>query len=488
MIALLSALALAGCAAASGGAALATGPAALPGDPKPADVLLASDEEPPTPALREALLDAAVLALTDGEDERAAGLLEFVLENDADDSSALFLLGVTRLGQGDLIAAQDFLLRADELSPDDPSTLSLLARLAYDLEGPEAARAQLERVVELEDDDPAHWANLGVVCVDLREIGAALDAFQRALTLAPEHVAAHRGLGRLYGLVGEPGLAERSWRTALELDAQDPVSWLSLGHALRDQGRLPESLSAYVSAQELMPGDPWVAANVGSVMVALGHHADARDVLMDAVAGLDGHPEDQALALHDLGSSQLATGDLRGAEESWDEAARSDPWFGRAHASLGELMLDLGREAEAREPLQRAFECRALPADLAYELVVLHERAGDREAARLCARPLLGESDDPMVLVQRARVQLASRDPELRDVAAAEAVLIELLGGPLKDHGAGWALLAQALSERGALAEAVDALDEALQCSDDAPGRLSWRARRARLQERMGRD
>lgn len=453
----------------------------------PAAPVARSDEEPGPRSfdLSVVMLNAAARALADGNHERAATLLERLVERTPDDPTAWFLLGAARLGQDRLSESREHLRRADALQPHDPATLSLLARLAFDLEGPEPAAVLLEQVVLLDPDDAGHWTNLGLVRLELNRFNDAHDAFLLALENDPDLAGAHRGLGRLYGAVGEIQLAERAWRTALELDPGDPLAWLSLGHVLRDQAQSGQALAAYEGAQSLLPNDPWVAANRGSLLLDLARPQEAKGPLLAAVAGLAGRGRDEQLALLDYARCLSVTGDLDGAEDALGLVLEQDPDNLRGRAQLGALLLDRQRDAEAREQLAQAAELGLLAPDLQLELVLLHERSGASSDARRSALTLLEPSDDPAWLVQRARLQLMSRDPELHDAAAAEGVLLPLLSGPLRDHAAGWALLAQALAERGALAEAVDALDAALAADSDAPGRMSWRARRERLSQRI---
>lgn len=438
-------------------------------------------------AVRQAILELAGQDLAEDRASAAELKLTLLLGRSADDAEARFLLGVASLAQGRLEDAREQLERADALRPDDPDTLSLLARVAFESEGPLVARPLLERVVRLQPDDALHWSNLGQVCLEQGDLLAAHDALATAAACDGELAVVHRGLGRLYALMGQPDLAERAWRTALLLDDSDVLAWVCLGHALRDLGRDAEALDSYERAQALAPDDPWVAANRGSALLALDRPAAARAPLLAAVAGLEDHPEDAWLALSDLGLCLSRSGDLDGAEDAWRQAIELAPSGQGPRAALGELLLARGRKAAARAELGAGFDQAGLPPALALELILLHEAAGDSAAARAVAAVLLQPGADPALRLVQARLRLLSTDPSLADPVAGEAALRELLLGPLADHAGGWALLSQVLAQRGALAEAVQALDEALSHGGASPARSGWDSRRAELVERLGR-
>ena len=169
------------------------------------------------------------------------------------------------------------------------------------------------------------------------------------------------------------------------------------------------------------------------------------------------------------------------------ESLSLEDGLGEAWLGLGQLHLDRGRVLRARPALQRAYELGWLAPCQVVELVLLHEQAGDAVSAAACALPLLEDpAGGPVVGVSQAELMLRSHDPRRRDAAAAEALLIDLLHGPLAAHGRGWALLGEAHAQQGAYVEAVDALDRALRLADvGAVGRLGWRARREALAQRL---
>ncbi len=80
--------------------------------------------------------------------------------------------------------------------------------------------------------------------------------------------------------------AVEAQRSAVALRPAFPEAWNELGFALRNQGRYPESLQAYVEALRLRPNFPEALEYLGEAYVKLGRLADARRVL-DRLRPLD---------------------------------------------------------------------------------------------------------------------------------------------------------------------------------------------------------
>jgi tetratricopeptide (TPR) repeat protein len=80
--------------------------------------------------------------------------------------------------------------------------------------------------------------------------------------------------------------AAAAFRRAVELKPAFPEAWNGLGHALRNQGKYPESLKAYDEALRLKPDYPEALEYLGEAYVKLGRVDDARRVL-DRLKPLD---------------------------------------------------------------------------------------------------------------------------------------------------------------------------------------------------------
>lgn len=70
--------------------------------------------------------------------------------------------------------------------------------------------------------------------------------------------------------------AESAYREALQLKPEMPEAWNELGHAIKRQGRLEESIPAYEQALRLRPNYPQALEYLGEAYVLLGRMGDAR--------------------------------------------------------------------------------------------------------------------------------------------------------------------------------------------------------------------
>jgi tetratricopeptide (TPR) repeat protein len=85
----------------------------------------------------------------------------------------------------------------------------------------------------------------------------------------------------------EWSVAAAAFGRAVEMKPAYPEAWNGLGHALRNQGKYPESLRAYDEALRLRPDYPDALEYLGEAYVKLGRLDDARRVL-DRLKPLDG--------------------------------------------------------------------------------------------------------------------------------------------------------------------------------------------------------
>lgn len=199
----------------------------------------------------------------------------------------------------------DAVLRHAELLAETgrlDESLSVLHGAAVEDSG-EQIRLLLTEVDILLDDGQAERAER-LVNEALTEHGEHLDLlFARSLVLEK--------LDRLEDM-------ERDLKRILELDPNNPHALNAWGYTLADRNlRLQEALDLITRANELAPGNPFILDSLGWIHYRLGNLEQALDYL------------EQALEL------------------------MPDP---EVYAHLGEVLLAMGREAEARRMVQRGLE------------------------------------------------------------------------------------------------------------------------------------
>lgn len=157
---------------------------------------------------------------------------------------------------------------------------------------------------------------------------------------------------------------EMLWRDAI---AKSPRSWLAhfdLGKMLLGGGRADEGLEHLRRTLELKPDHVDAYNDIASELLRRGQTAEAVALYDKALR----YEPDSPITHHNRGTAFEAAGDTARAEAGYRDAIRFSgklqgrfrggppplPWM--AYQSLGRLLLSQGRNAEARDALQRAVD------------------------------------------------------------------------------------------------------------------------------------
>lgn len=172
---------------------------------------------------------------------------------------------------------------------------------------------------------------------------AELEAILRTLVLRHANEAFLWGLlGTVLEEQGKDGVDALCRATAL--DPGDFDANTSLGMALRNRGRLNESLEAYARAAAAQPENPTAQINLGETLRLLGEYVKAEGVLRPFV---DAPPAfvDAMVSYADVLGELLR---LEDAERVCRKAIEFAPGFWPAHLCLGNLLRKMNRTGEAR--------------------------------------------------------------------------------------------------------------------------------------------
>jgi tetratricopeptide (TPR) repeat protein len=169
-------------------------------------------------------------------------------------------------------------------------------------------------------------------------------------------------------------LGRKSWeeaalllREAVAIDSTYYDAWSNLGRACYAAGRYGEAASAFERAARLWPDDP-------------GFHSN-------------------------LGLARKGAGDLEGAVRAFRSALAADDRYGRARIHLGEVLIALGRPAEALPELERS--ARDEPANAAaWHLLGTARAALGREDEARAAWEEVIRLEPSSPLAERARASL----------------------------------------------------------------------------------
>jgi Flp pilus assembly protein TadD len=154
-------------------------------------------------------------------------------------------VGLERLRTGDLVQGTAILLALHEQQPDDVSVLYNLGMALSEAGRLDEAEVHLGKLFHLAPNDVNTRVALGVVLARKGRVSDALDMLRSAVELDPANPWAQRNLGGCLLASSQAAEAEKHLRRAAELSPSDPQAWLGLGQACEAQDKLQEADAAY---------------------------------------------------------------------------------------------------------------------------------------------------------------------------------------------------------------------------------------------------
>ena len=278
------------------------------------------------------------------------------------------VMGMTFMAAWFTEEAEPCLREASALAPEDVRWPYYLAQLYRDRGALEESAAFFEQALGIQPEDPTTLFWLGDIRLEQGRPADAEPLFAQALALFPSSLSARYGLA-------QTALLEEDYRRAAdlleEILARNPeigAVHYPLGMAYRglgDEGRAEEHLRRRENA-EIRPDDPLMAA-LDSLLDAAGTYESSglaalgREEWPAAIEqfrqGLELDPDDPGLR-HRLGTALFMTGDLAGAMAEFQRVVRTTPDYFPSHYSIGVLLQETGRHAEAVDRFRTALRHR----------------------------------------------------------------------------------------------------------------------------------
>ncbi|HEY8429297.1 MAG TPA: tetratricopeptide repeat protein [Sandaracinaceae bacterium] len=312
---------------------------------------------------------AAAVARGRSERERALSLVGRALAIDPNHARARLLAADLALDEDD---GETALAHLDALVALAPRVGAVRNRRGL-------ARELLGRFEEAEDDyraatrlDPrAHdaWINLGRLCRRSGRHAEALVAFDEAVRRAPTDADAHLGRGLSRAALGDVEGGRADFERAAELAPNDAEPLLALGDLERDLGAYDDAVATYRRAIAREDADAASWLKLGNVLALLERYDEATRAFRAAI--------------------------------------RRAPELAAAFNGLGASLMHLGRTDDAIAALVRAAELDVHDPNPWMNLALLHERAGDRDAARSAWERAL-ERDPASEIARRHLARLES--------------------------------------------------------------------------------
>lgn len=188
----------------------------------------------PWPGLEAAALQAAKEHFNAGRAAEAAALFAQVLQRNSDQIQALVFLGVIRLSEEDLDAAEKLFARCVERDRDGPFAPLALQNLGIICQRRgDNLRAIpfFQQCVALKSDFAPAFSDLGVSLQRLGRNKEAIAAFDRAIAIDPSYVLALHNRGLVLADVGRTAEAIEAFRAVVKLTPDSAEIWTLLGAA-----------------------------------------------------------------------------------------------------------------------------------------------------------------------------------------------------------------------------------------------------------------
>jgi tetratricopeptide (TPR) repeat protein len=253
--------------------------------------------------------------------------------------------------------AEPYFLNAQALDPREHRWPYYLGHLYKNKGALALAAASFERAVEQRPDDVATLIWLGDVHLLEGRPEMAAPLFAKASAAQPQNLAARFGLGRAALAQADYGGAVAHLEGVLSLNARAVNVHYPLALAYRGLGDTVKA-EAHLRRRgdfELLPADPLMEELREVLQSAISYEIRGTRALNGADWSTAVAQFRQALALepsnptfrHKLGIALYQLGDVRAAQQAFEEVVRQSPEYARAHYSLGVLLESDGRYQEA---------------------------------------------------------------------------------------------------------------------------------------------
>jgi tetratricopeptide (TPR) repeat protein len=233
------------------------------------------------------------------------------------------------------------------LSPGTKSTYRLHNNLGDALMKrgrlPEAVE-QFEAALRLNPNDHVVQFNAGFTAAQQKRVGDAVRHYEAALQLAPDYADSHFQLANALVVLKRLPQAEEHYRKAVEIDPGRAVARAHLANLLTMLGKAEEALAEYQRALELDPSVPETHKSFADLLYHVGRKAEAVSHYRRALEIDPNYPQ----ACNNLaGVFTVEGGQDAEALELYARALRNDPDYVMARENMADLLIKLGRTAEA---------------------------------------------------------------------------------------------------------------------------------------------
>jgi Flp pilus assembly protein TadD len=178
---------------------------------------------------------------------------------------------------------------------------------------------------------------LGITLARQSRFEGAAEAFRQAITLQPDFAEAHFNLARALKDLGRVDESIASYRRTLELRPDSAPAWINLANVLSQANRVEASIDAYRQVIKLVPNEPGAHGMLARFLHQSNRIEESIPHFRALAQLLPNDPETHhalGVALHDLN-------ELPQAARSYQNALALDPNHAHAAYGLGLIRLTL---------------------------------------------------------------------------------------------------------------------------------------------------
>jgi tetratricopeptide (TPR) repeat protein len=200
-----------------------------------------------------------------------------------------------------------------------------------------------------------------------------IDAYRKTLDVGPEWPEAYAAIGEALFSLNRSEESMATLEKAASLDPNNEIPHALLGRLYQDSGKQDKAITELETAHRLMPSDREVTYRLYRIYSLKGDSVngprlekDLADLLASTHA--EANSETKAMVLNNSGIELEKKGDLAGALEHYDEAAKTDVYNLVFQRNAALILCKTGR---AEEAIRRLRDILSIDADDAETLQIL---------------------------------------------------------------------------------------------------------------------
>jgi tetratricopeptide (TPR) repeat protein len=332
-----------------------------------------------------------VLGLAYGADEqleKAVDELRSAVRIDPQDERARLALADALTAAGNLSDAEQALKEAIRVLPASGQAHYNLGRLYEFQQRWTEAASELRSASELNPLIGLDflYATLAAACLGQPDYSCATEAGTRRIEANPNNGDAHRALADIYLQIGDHDEALTEFLAALLANSRDADSFAGIAQIHLRSGRYQDAADVAQRALDVNPDHSSAAFALGSALTRIGR-ADEGARALERFSQIRAKALEREQREWDLkmakqeASVSLTKGESEAAITALRKAVSYEPNAADSHLTLGRVLKNVGRYAEAIESFEKASQLQATPE--VYRLLSdTYKEMGQVEASR----------------------------------------------------------------------------------------------------------